>query len=205
LQFSDAARLLSFYQLWLDDLFPKAKFLDALAMVEKAGHKTMMLSQRKEWMAEARRQAREWDEGDVEGDAELWGATSHERQEQQQQPPSHLPSNGKTGDGTPTQNGADGVLEDGEDDLSHLTPQRRQQEPPASGGKTAPEARSSTLIGDDDDEEFESLLKEMEDNGNTSEPKVANSRSALNHHPSADALPDGFEDDEAALADMGLW
>jgi replication fork protection complex subunit Csm3/Swi3 len=39
LQYSDAARLLQMYQLWLDDLFPKARFLDALAMVERLGHK----------------------------------------------------------------------------------------------------------------------------------------------------------------------
>lgn len=51
-QFSDAARLLSFYQLWLDDLFPKARFLDALAMVEKAGHKTIMHKKRMEWIDE---------------------------------------------------------------------------------------------------------------------------------------------------------
>jgi replication fork protection complex subunit Csm3/Swi3 len=57
-QFSDAARLLSFYQLWLDDLFPKAKFLDALAMVEKTGHKTTVLARRKEWIAEERRKER---------------------------------------------------------------------------------------------------------------------------------------------------
>ncbi|KAK2073352.1 hypothetical protein P8C59_007641 [Phyllachora maydis] len=51
-EFSDAARLLSFYQLWLDDLFPKARFLDALAMVEKAGHKTIMHKKRMEWIDE---------------------------------------------------------------------------------------------------------------------------------------------------------
>ncbi len=53
-QFSDAARLLSFYQLWLDDLFPKAKFLDALAMVEKTGHKTSMHKMRTEWINEGK-------------------------------------------------------------------------------------------------------------------------------------------------------
>jgi replication fork protection complex subunit Csm3/Swi3 len=51
-QFADAARLLSFYQLWLDDLFPKAKFLDALSMVEKAGHKTTMHKARMDWINE---------------------------------------------------------------------------------------------------------------------------------------------------------
>ncbi|KAL8383458.1 hypothetical protein RB595_010586 [Gaeumannomyces hyphopodioides] len=53
-EFSDAARLLSFYQLWLDDVFPKAKFLDALAMVEKAGHKFVMHKQRMEWINESK-------------------------------------------------------------------------------------------------------------------------------------------------------
>jgi replication fork protection complex subunit Csm3/Swi3 len=46
--------LLSFYQLWLDDLFPKAKFLDALAMVEKAGHKKMLQIKRNEWINESK-------------------------------------------------------------------------------------------------------------------------------------------------------
>lgn len=49
--------MLSFYQLWLDDLFPKAKFLDALAMVEKAGHKTSMHRQRMEWISEGKPKA----------------------------------------------------------------------------------------------------------------------------------------------------
>lgn len=34
--------MLKLYQLWLDDLFPKARFLDALAMVEKMGHKRQL-------------------------------------------------------------------------------------------------------------------------------------------------------------------
>ncbi|KAK3342105.1 replication fork protection component Swi3-domain-containing protein [Lasiosphaeria hispida] len=49
-EFSDASRLLSFYQEWLDDLFPKATFLDALAMVEKAGHKTTLRNERVKWI-----------------------------------------------------------------------------------------------------------------------------------------------------------
>ncbi|KAI6756502.1 hypothetical protein HG531_014117 [Fusarium graminearum] len=52
--FSDASRLLSFYQLWLDDLFPKAKFLDALSMVEKAGHKKRVMIARNEYINESK-------------------------------------------------------------------------------------------------------------------------------------------------------
>ncbi|QSZ37009.1 hypothetical protein DSL72_009101 [Monilinia vaccinii-corymbosi] len=53
-EYSDASRLLEFYQLWLDDLFPKAKFLDALAMVEKLGHKKMIQSARIDWINEGK-------------------------------------------------------------------------------------------------------------------------------------------------------
>ena len=53
-QYSDAARLLSFYQLWLDDLFPKAKFLDAAAMVEKLGHKKRIQMMRMNWINEGK-------------------------------------------------------------------------------------------------------------------------------------------------------
>ncbi|KAI0376997.1 Swi3-domain-containing protein [Hypomontagnella monticulosa] len=53
-EFSDAARLLSFYQLWFDDLFPKAKFMDAAAMAEKAGHKKYMRIKRMEWIDEGK-------------------------------------------------------------------------------------------------------------------------------------------------------
>ncbi|ESZ95167.1 hypothetical protein SBOR_4467 [Sclerotinia borealis F-4128] len=53
-EYSDAARLLAFYQLWLDDLFPKAKFRDALAMVEKLGHKRMIQSARMDWIDEGK-------------------------------------------------------------------------------------------------------------------------------------------------------
>jgi replication fork protection complex subunit Csm3/Swi3 len=54
MQYSDASRLLAFYQLWLDDIFPKARFLDALAMVEKMGHKKRMQLMRMEWINEGK-------------------------------------------------------------------------------------------------------------------------------------------------------
>ncbi|KAG6162663.1 hypothetical protein E4U26_005574 [Claviceps purpurea] len=58
-EFSDAARLLSFYQIWLDDLFPKAKFLDALTMVEKLGHKKQIVVARNEILNEGKPKAKE--------------------------------------------------------------------------------------------------------------------------------------------------
>ncbi|KAJ5128445.1 hypothetical protein N7448_002164 [Penicillium atrosanguineum] len=51
-EFSDAARLLNFYQLWLDDLFPRAKFADGLTMIEKLGHSKRIQTMRREWIEE---------------------------------------------------------------------------------------------------------------------------------------------------------
>lgn len=49
-EFTDISRLLNTYQLWLDDLYPRAKFRDALAMVEKVGHEKRMQVGRREWL-----------------------------------------------------------------------------------------------------------------------------------------------------------
>ncbi|KAL4812633.1 replication fork protection component Swi3-domain-containing protein [Aspergillus spinulosporus] len=51
-EFSDLARLLNFYQLWLDDLFPRAKFTDGLAMIERLGHSKRLQTMRRAWIDE---------------------------------------------------------------------------------------------------------------------------------------------------------
>ncbi|KAI9851279.1 MAG: hypothetical protein M1838_004113 [Thelocarpon superellum] len=53
-EYSDVGRLLSLYQLWLDDLYPKAKFADGLAMIEKLGHSRRLQAMRREWIDEER-------------------------------------------------------------------------------------------------------------------------------------------------------
>jgi hypothetical protein len=53
-EFSDVAKLLNFYQLWLDGLFPRAKFADGLQLIEKAGHSKRMNVMRKEWIDEGK-------------------------------------------------------------------------------------------------------------------------------------------------------
>ena len=42
------------YQLWLDDLYPRAKFADGLAMIEKLGHTKRMQTMRREWINEGK-------------------------------------------------------------------------------------------------------------------------------------------------------
>ncbi|KAG9242808.1 replication fork protection component Swi3-domain-containing protein [Calycina marina] len=53
-EYSDMERLLKFYQLWLDDMYPKAKFLDGMVMIEKLGHKKRIQSARMEWIDEGK-------------------------------------------------------------------------------------------------------------------------------------------------------
>ncbi|KAG8626825.1 hypothetical protein KVT40_005770 [Elsinoe batatas] len=53
-EFSDMSRLLNMYQLWLDELYPRAKFADGLAMIEKLGHKKRIQMMRKEWIDEGK-------------------------------------------------------------------------------------------------------------------------------------------------------
>lgn len=48
------AKLLNTYQLWLDDLYPRAKFADGLAIIEKLGHSKRMQVMRKEWILEGK-------------------------------------------------------------------------------------------------------------------------------------------------------
>ena len=53
-QFSDISRMLNLYQLWLDDLYPRAKFADGLVIIEKLGHSKRMGVMRKEWIKESK-------------------------------------------------------------------------------------------------------------------------------------------------------
>ncbi|KAL1845709.1 chromosome segregation in meiosis-related protein [Paecilomyces lecythidis] len=61
-EFSDAARLLNFYQLWLDDLFPRAKFADGLSMIERLGHSKRIQVMRRQWIDEGRPDYRQGDD-----------------------------------------------------------------------------------------------------------------------------------------------
>lgn len=42
------------YQLWLDDLYPRAKFADGLAIIEKLGHSKRIQIMRREWINEGK-------------------------------------------------------------------------------------------------------------------------------------------------------
>lgn len=58
-EFSDITRLLNMYQLWLDDMYPRAKFKDGLLMVEKLGHSKKLQIMRKAWIDTTRQNRRD--------------------------------------------------------------------------------------------------------------------------------------------------
>jgi replication fork protection complex subunit Csm3/Swi3 len=63
--------MLNMYQLWLDDLYPRAKFADALAIIEKVGHTKRMQIMRKDWIDEGKpRRTTEQDKDVEEAEAE---------------------------------------------------------------------------------------------------------------------------------------
>lgn len=82
LQYSDVARLLNVYQLWLDDLYPRAKFADGLAIIEKLGHTKRMQTMRREWINE--RKPRESLHGLVEDTEKLAGEKTTSKSGQDQ-------------------------------------------------------------------------------------------------------------------------
>ena len=85
--------MLNLYQLWLDDLFPKAKFADGLAIIEKLGHSKRIQAMRREWINEGKPR-NIWEQGQQE---KL--ASQEVRQRAAQEPSSLAPPTGSGGVG----------------------------------------------------------------------------------------------------------
>lgn len=212
-EFSDAARLLSFYQLWLDDLFPKAKFLDALAMVEKAGHKKRLMSQRNEWINEGRPKTNgEAADGEEDADVPAEGATGA----------SASAAEGTTQAGRPVTPDAEGRDVPDDDDLYDATPRTTRRTVPIMPNNDEPDADDlDALMAEaenqdssnqqsrppaarpdpvDDGDDLDALITEAE--GHDQAPKPSSGRAV----PDTTRKPDAdFADDEAVLQEMGLW
>ncbi|KZL83692.1 chromosome segregation in meiosis protein 3 [Colletotrichum incanum] len=176
-EFSDAARLLSFYQLWLDDLFPKAKFLDALAMVEKAGHKKQIALKRMDWINEGKPRPWEADEN---------------KKEESPEPMVHktdltsFASPETTGTGPQRPRTPEGGDVPDEDDIYGATPLA----PVRSQGQER--ARWPTEEPEDDD--LDALMVE------------ADAVTWAHAQPRQKHAAEEFADEEAAMAEMdGLW
>ncbi|RSL93229.1 hypothetical protein CEP52_013365 [Fusarium oligoseptatum] len=203
-EFSDASRLLSFYQLWLDDLFPKAKFLDALAMVEKAGHKKRIVIARNDWINEGKPKdhiANEEEEEDLFGEnntsrpatAEPTTTTTTTTTEPSRaktpQRDNDVPDDDDIYDATPRQVRHTLPIRNEvpeEDDLEALIAE-------AEGQDAAKKSKASEPEPDGDD--LDALIAEAE--GQDQAPKKNGPESKGG---------DDFADEEAAMQEMdGLW
>ncbi|KAF5678505.1 replication fork protection complex subunit csm3 swi3 [Fusarium heterosporum] len=203
-EFSDASRLLSFYQLWLDDLFPKAKFLDALAMVEKAGHKKRITIARSDYINESKPKETTVndDEDDMFGDDNIPRLANRESTR-----PVTETTRAKTLEGNTD------VPDD--DDLYDATPRPLRPIVPirsdvpeeddlealiaeAEGRSVAPKATTQTTQVEPEDDDLDALMAEAEiedQPSKTGQASKENSKSKSN-----------FDDDEAAMQEMeGLW
>lgn len=153
-EFSDTARLLSFYQLWLDDLYPKAKFLDALGMVEKAGHTRAMRLARMDWINEGKPKSSTYeDDGD---DADLHGLDTGRE-------PAKLPARiapiFEKSSSKPSERPKTPSLDDlfgDEDDMYDATPKASRKE---NAGTTSNQGAAAEP---DDEEDLDALMAEEE-------------------------------------------
>jgi replication fork protection complex subunit Csm3/Swi3 len=124
--------MLNMYQLWLDDLYPRAKFADALAIIEKVGHTKRMQMMRKDWIDEGKpRRSRQDDEEDL---------------------PEDVPTEANTEEGANAMEGLEGHLNN--EEAEHV-PEREEHM------RDQPNQISKPTTGDNpDDDELDALLAE---------------------------------------------
>ncbi|KAK1255732.1 hypothetical protein MKX07_007991 [Trichoderma sp. CBMAI-0711] len=221
-EFSDASRLLSFYQLWLDDLFPKARFLDALAMVEKAGHKKALVTARNEWINEGRPKGSNNDDDDddfdfgavaISGDSQTVSVPEDGRQRTQKTPErdNDVPDDDDLYDATPRAPRLTNALHAApsndapdDDDLEALMAEAEGMDnrpgPAAPSAAAAKQHLPST--GEEVDDDLDALIAEAEERDRSSgQPTGRNAGSG----GFADKGHD-FADEEEAMQEMeGLW
>jgi replication fork protection complex subunit Csm3/Swi3 len=196
--------LLSFYQLWLDDLFPKAKFLDALAMVEKAGHKKQVMTARNDMIQEGKPKDPEYNEQAEEDD--IFGENTGPRTVEVTAPPASEVQRPKTPD--PHDIPSDEDLYDATPRSSRpIVPVRNEDEPDADDLEALmaeadgqDQSRDARPVGHGPNaDDLDALIVEAENNDQT--PHITSKPTIQ-----AGATTDDFADEEAAMQEMeGLW
>ncbi|KHO00466.1 replication fork protection component Swi3 [Metarhizium album ARSEF 1941] len=193
-EFSDAARILTFYQMWLDDLFPKAKFLDALAMVEKAGHKKRVMAARSEMINEGKPKDTIGDDDfglDAADAADAAGApveSAPSRDARPQTPTGNdVPDDEDLYGATPRVMRTQLNERDDEDDLDALIAEAEGQD----------SRQKSQSAGAHDEDDLDALITEAE---------AVDQQTALQRPIIANIRKSDFAEEEAAMQEMdGLW
>ena len=121
-EYKDAARILRFYQLWADDLYPKANFKDTMSIIEKLGHTKRVQIARHQYLDEYRPQT-------APSEAEMETREVHQAEEER------APGGGGGGD------------EDEDEDLYEPGPRA-----PVIGSMAQESNGGSLFLGGDDDD-----------------------------------------------------
>ncbi|RCI16944.1 hypothetical protein L249_1754 [Ophiocordyceps polyrhachis-furcata BCC 54312] len=173
-EFADGERLLALYQFWLDDLFPKAKFLDALVMVERAGHRKALLQARNRWIDEGKPKDRQ-DEDDVDN------GVNHDRESHESQPPTQE----NTSPATPRPKTPERNDVPDDDDLYDATPRA-----PTRSANDLDALMQETLNAEPDEDDLDALIAEAGVSDRIGAHDGVGPRDESGH----------FSDDEAAMA-----
>jgi replication fork protection complex subunit Csm3/Swi3 len=202
-EFSDVARLLNYYQQWLDNLYPRAKFADGLQLVEKVGHSKRMQVMRKEWIDEGKpgyiKKKSSADKDEFEDD-DLYGSGEVNTTETRTDQRSEAAPNTSTdldvaddslfiADSNTNRNpsGDDDLPED--DELEALlAEQETRQEPP--------KAQATTNFDSEGEDDLDALLAEQ-DTRRASAP--TSSRAGDQRSGPTTRVPEPFEDEEDDL------
>lgn len=229
-EFSDISRMLNLYQLWLDDLYPKAKFKDGLTMVEKLGHTKRMQVSRRAWIDESKGFRRREDE-DVEmrlEDSERQGEGNHDELlpiPNRAKEPVSGQEQGQGGADAPDEDELDALL--GEEPAAAVPnaaghgvkpqgPFQDQDEPdedeldallnedpqPAAQPKQPTTKQKGPFEDDeDDDDELDALLAEEPQSNKVNGSATGNVGGT--QHSTDKGKEADFADDEEAMAEMG--
>jgi replication fork protection complex subunit Csm3/Swi3 len=216
--------MLNLYQLWLDDLYPKAKFRDGLEMVEKLGHSKRLQVSRRAWIEESKAHRRRDDEGadarmediDQAEDDPIFPVQSETTQQNRSQEQTEgggdapdeddldaLPREQDNAPATtnPVSNAsakAKGPFQEDdepdEDELDALLNEDLRQT------KIAPQEQPSKQKGPFEEDELDMLLAEEPQR---SHPAEGSNKDSENANPTQRGKEADFEDDEEAMAEMG--
>lgn len=188
-EWGDANRLLVFYQNWLDDLYPKAQFLDALGMVEKLGHKKLVAGQRGEWILEGKRKERgDDDDGEMQTIEELDAQVNPTSRAKTPAEDRGVPDDADLYEATPSrQRTVPVVNEPDEEDLDALMAESATQDKPT---RVLPSRPHEEPDGDD----LDALMAETESHDAGGKAPNASTQKEQNH-----------DEDEAAMLEMEGW
>ncbi|KAL9594568.1 MAG: hypothetical protein Q9179_005336 [Wetmoreana sp. 5 TL-2023] len=176
--------------LWLDDLYPRAKFADGLAMIEKLGHTKRMQTMRREWINEGKPREK-YNDAAVPQQTQEAPAAGKERREQQSAASDYKTPAASDIHQSPAF--SDEVLYSGQ-------PQDRLQRQPS------PDATDTLFLPDDDgddqpaEDDLDALLAEA-DVDNQKNSNITSNQSSRQKHGSS-ARRDSFDDEMEAMAEM---